>query len=184
MKNFFILSLPRSRTAWLANFLTYENSYCFHEGLLDCESVPWLHRLFEETGKPIRGNSDCGNIIFLDQLRKSFPDAKYVIVERPLGEVVDELHEIGLESFQPEVMEYADSQLKLAKRTLDALTVNFHELDESACRQIWRHCIGTPFDESRWRMLDGLDVQIILAKKLEFYRKKKSNIDSLMGREH
>ena len=184
MKTFFILSLPRSRTAWLANFLTYENAYCFHEGLLESSRVAALSRLFASTGKPIVGNSDCGNVLFVDELRASFPEAKLVIVERPLGEVVDELNDMGLSNFDPETLEYADHQLALAKRTQTALVVKFRDMDENACRHIWHHCIGTPFDENRWRMLDGLDIQIILSKKLEAIRRNGSNLESLMGRAH
>lgn len=184
MKTFFILSLPRSRTAWLSVFLTYENSYCFHEGLVECESVSALPRLFAATGKPVVGNSDCGNILFLDELRETFPDAKFVIVERPLAEVVDELHHMGLNNFDPETIEYAAHELTLARRTLDALLIDYRDLDENVCRHIWQHCIGTPFDESRWRMLDGLDIQIILSKKLAAIRRNGSNLESLLGRAH
>lgn len=184
MKTFFILSLPRSRTAWLANFLTYENSYCFHEGLLEGSNAAALSRLFASTGKPIVGNSDCGNILFMDELRASFPEAKLVIVERPLGEVVDELNDMGLNNYDPKLLERAEDLLSLAKQWLDALVLNFNDLDESACRHIWHHCIGTPFDENRWRMLDGLDIQIILSKKLEAIRRNGANLESLIGRAH
>ena len=184
MKNFFILSLPRSRTAWLANFLTYENSYCFHEGLLSCKNISAMRQLFESTGKPTVGNSDCGNMLFLDELRDDFPEAKFVIIDRPVDEVIDELHEIGLIYFDPKVMELTAQELAVAKRTMDALVVDYRDLDENACRHIWQYCIGTPFDEHRWRMLDGLDIQIILSKKLEAIRENEPNIESLMGRAH
>ena len=38
-RNFFVLGLPRSRTAWLANFLTYDGYFCFHEGIDGCRSI-------------------------------------------------------------------------------------------------------------------------------------------------
>ena len=39
MSNFFVVGLPRSRTAWLANFLTYEDKFCFHEGINGCSTL-------------------------------------------------------------------------------------------------------------------------------------------------
>ena len=37
--NFMILGLPRSRTAWLANFMTYNDFFCMHEGMRGCKTV-------------------------------------------------------------------------------------------------------------------------------------------------
>jgi hypothetical protein len=184
LKTFFILSLPRTRTAWLANFLTYENSYCFHEGFLGCKSVSTLYKRFEATGKPIVGNSDCGNILFIDELRETFPLSKLVIVERPIGEVIDELHEIGMMNCDPEVLELAAQELAFVKRSMNALVVDYKDLDENACRHIWRYCIDTPFDETRWRMLDGMDIQIIPSKKQADIHKNEMSIESLLRRTH
>ena len=43
MKNiFFITGLPRSRTAWLANWFTYGHTFCFHEA---CRKVGKIEEL-------------------------------------------------------------------------------------------------------------------------------------------
>ncbi len=181
MRNFFILSLPRCRTAWLANFLTFENSFCFHEGLLDCDKVSKMKSLFASTGKQIVGNSDCGNILFLDEIIDEFPDAKYVVIKRPLDEVRSELKEIGLPDFDELTLAYSDRMLNEVKKEVDALVLDYHSLDQMACRQIWEHCIGTSFNEPRWRMLDGLDIKIILSKKLEYIKTNSRNIESLIS---
>lgn len=181
MRNFFILSLPRSRTAWLANFLTFENSFCFHEGLLECDKVDKLKSLFASTGKQIVGNSDCGNILFLDELIKAFPDAKYVVIKRPLEEVKKEMRGMGLGDWDGWTLDISEKRMNEVMKDVDALIIDYHDLDEQACKQIWDHCIGTPFNSTRWRMLDGLDIQIILQKKLEYMRSKLGNIQSLMN---
>lgn len=180
MKTFFVLSLPRSRTAWLANLFTYENSYCFHEGLLDVPSPHHLKKLFERTGKPIVGNSDCGNIFFTDELMDMFPDATFVVVKRDVDRVLNELREMG--SFFGEVdhVLHADMLLRQFTRHHDCLTVDFDNLDKKTCARLWRECVGTPFDDRRWEMLDGLDIQIIINKKIEQMREREQNILSMM----
>ena len=176
MKTFFILSLPRSRTAWLANFLTYENSFCFHEGLLHVGTPFQLEPLFQETHKPFVGNSDCGNVFFVDEIRDTFPEAKFVMIERPLGEVLVELRSLGDEWMDEEFVLKAYKHLQIIKHSVPHLAVNYDQLGEENCEAIWKYCIGTPFDRTRWRMLDSIDMQISLKKKLEQIRSAGDNV--------
>lgn len=166
IKTFFILSLPRTRTAWIANFLTYDTSFCFHEALIDVNPVD-LPKLFKSTEKPIVGNSDCGNILFLDEIIETFMDAKLVIVERPIDEVISSLDTLGEKFSERESVYQALDIIEYAKYTYDHLLLDFHKLDNTACRALWDHCIGTPFNEQRWKMLDGLNTEIIPEKKLQ-----------------
>lgn len=180
MKTFFILSLPRSRTAWLSNFLTYENSFCFHEGLMRVGTAYQLEHLFECVNKPIVGNSDCGNLLFMDEIAETFPDASYVLIERPYDEVINSMHAMGPSFTDDRYVQKAARLMESAKRYLDPLIVDYHELNRDACRRIWRHCIGTPFDTLRWQILDGINIQIDPDRKLEELRDGNYRIQNLM----
>lgn len=182
-RTFFILSLPRCRTAWLANFLTYEDSYCFHEGLLNVGQIRDLRGLFERTGKSIVGNSDCGNILFLDQIVNEFPDTRFVMVERETDSVLSELDEMDGFSDVETILRGAEL-LKWAKEVYKPMVVDYWDMGKETCRSIWDYCIGTEFDETRWEMLDGIDMQIIPDKKVKQMIKHRNNIESLMQGVH
>lgn len=174
----FILSLPRSRTAWIATFFCHGDTYAFHEGLIQCASVAGLKTLMESTGRSVVVNSDCGNVLFLDEIRKTFPQAKYIVIERDFEEVTQELADIGLPE-QGEVL-LASHRLEEAKQTLNPLVLSYDRLDRDACQQMCEY-IGIPFDEQRWEMLDGMDIKIIVEKKVDYMQKNAERISALVG---
>ena len=165
MKTFFILSLPRSRSAWLANFLTYENSFCFHEALIDNDPID-LPELFKSTGKEIVGNSDCGNALFLDEILNTFQDTRLVIVHRPIDEVFMSLDKMGPLFSERENVMSAKNKIDVISKTCKHLSVDFHDMSVNVCKSIWGYCIGSEFDSQRWRMLDGISMEIIQEKKI------------------
>lgn len=174
----FILSLPRSRTAWLATFFCYGESYAFHEGLLRCKSPNDLKTLFEATGKDVVVNSDCGNILFLEQIQQLFPNAKYIVVERDYSEVSNELMEIGLPDTG--IVRLSVDLLEQAKRQLNPMVVQYDRLDKETCRAMCDY-IGVSFDELRWEMLDGLDIRIIVDKKVENVKGTELEVSKWLG---
>ena len=82
MKNhFFIFGRPRSRTAWLANFLTYGETFCSHEGMADCSgSLIELERRMAELPARIVGNADTGLIHIAQDVISHFPKAKLIVL--------------------------------------------------------------------------------------------------------
>ena len=83
MKIFLVTGLPRSRTAWLANFFTWGNTVCFHDPLPDFDYdvgqfVSYVRSLPYENV----GISDPGIALHAAFYHLSFPDAKVVIVNR------------------------------------------------------------------------------------------------------
>ena len=174
----FILSLPRSRTAWLATFFCHGDTYAFHEGLIQCSSVSELKDLMEETGKAVVVNSDCGNVLFLDEIRRTFPQAKYIVIERPYEEVAQELENMGVPD-QGEVV-LSMHKLEEAKEILKPLVIQYHALNEEACEAMCEY-IGIPFDKRRWEMLDGMDIKLIWEKKIKYMTDNAVRIATLVG---
>lgn len=85
---FFITGLPRSRTAWFANYLTYGDTMCFHDGYLGCKSIDaFVAKLRAWPGSCV-GSSDPMNAWFQDRLSKEFPDAKWVVISRNQDDVI------------------------------------------------------------------------------------------------
>ena len=163
----------------MANFLSYENSFCFHEGLLQTASPYHLLNLFESTGKEIVGNSDCGNIFFVDEIKEIYPEAVFIHIKRNKQDVLNSLEYMeGFDDFN--TVHMASTLLK----TIDVPTFDYDSLDEQACREIWDLCIGTPFDRQRWEMLDGIDMSIIEEKKMKQIQFFERNVSQLRKEFH
>lgn len=180
MTPFFITGLPRSRTAWMANFLTWGNSFCHHDALrLEC-SVAGLRKQIERCRAWYVGDSDSGLMWFAEDIVKAWPDARWVLIRRPMQEC--------LESYQNYFPRHPYPGIPVLKDA-DALTV-FHEMekistrvtqhvpmgnlsivqadgldDENVMRAMWDWVLpGILFPVERWRMLNTMNVRIISEK--------------------
>lgn len=79
---FFVISYPRSRTAWLTMYLNAMDTFAYHEGWKYASTAKKLRKLFgAQLGPSI--NVDSCNYFFLPEIRKEFPDAKYITIKRP-----------------------------------------------------------------------------------------------------
>ncbi len=146
-------------------------------------SVHGLNKLFSETGKKIVGNSDCGNILYVNLIKRHFDHAKFVIVNRDVEEVIRSLDE--MEGFSDtETVYRAAVTLNEIRDKHDSLQIDYNDFGEEACRRLWDYCIGTPFDKTRWEMLDGIDMNIVPEKKVKQIQENRLNIESLMRGVH
>jgi hypothetical protein len=166
---FFIASLPRSRTAWLANFLTFGDSFCYHEALKYCAAGE-LKKFFEATGSKFVGDSDSGLPFFIDDVMNQFPDGKLVVIERDPAPVVKSLERVFPDTGTDfrEVVSKTQTALERLKTKYHPHVVPFDGLsDRDVCKKLWNYCLpGVPFDERRWKMLDLLTVEIQTDKYL------------------
>lgn len=156
---FFIISLPRSGTAWLANFLTWGDSFCYHEALFGCRHLSDLDKSFSRPGTQVVGNADTSAALLLPALLKRYPKAKFIFVIRHMQEVADSLEAIGLD----------DSSLELVANPIhwgvdnieNKLVVPFDRLFTiHTAIEIWNFIgIKDPFPFRRFVMLSGMRVQ-------------------------
>jgi hypothetical protein len=173
MKNyFFILGLPRTRTSWLANLFTYDNSFCYHEALKYCRSIEEFKLLLEENHEMNVGNSDCSMISYFDEILKYFPDAKYVLIERKPAEVVESLLDFQLMDDYERTelwIEKLNNQIKEIKSNNNILCLKYNELNElGTCKDLWNYLLpDIDFNEKRWHFLDELYVNILIGKSYQ-----------------
>jgi hypothetical protein len=162
MSPFFITGLPRSRTAWLANFMTYGGAYCRHEGLWkEAETITWLG------AGPHRGLADSTLPFAWERLSQSFPTFSLVIVEREPEASFDSL--LGfLDRGELRVnrtllrhrFEGLGRALRVLKHSTPHIAVKFEDLHKlETLHRIWEHCVPFPFDMTRAEMLETLNVQ-------------------------
>jgi hypothetical protein len=156
---FFIVALPRSGTAWLANFLTFGDAFCFHEGLFCCDSLDRHDEVLRGVDQSVVGNADTGAIYVLPALYKRYPGAKYVFVIRDPEEVAISLHNIGLTPTSvPAMIDYLWWGVTYVK---GALIVKYDDLfNQITLRKIWAHVgMPDPFPSRRTELLRQMRVE-------------------------
>lgn len=155
---FIISGLPRSRSAWLSNFLTAQGALCIHEGIARFESpkeaAKW-YKILAET-QPI-GISDSGAVLFQQALQKEIPDARWVIIRRPLAECQESFkREHGLDVCLWDHKRLVDDAIHY----LQPLVVDFEDIDDRA-DTIAEYCIpGWVRDPIRTNLLKTWDIQL------------------------
>jgi len=143
---FFVLGLPRSRTAWLANFLTYDDLFCYHEGINGCHSMDEYKQKIENCG------DSCTGLSLID-FEPYFPDAKKVIIDSNTERAV----EFGKTMFDADLTEL----MAIAKSRLDnmeGLHISLSDINHRL-REIWEYLTDSPFNKKRADQLIKLNIQ-------------------------
>lgn len=170
---FFIVGLPRTRSAWLANFLTWGSAFCLHDGLKECAAPAELKARLEQTLATWPGDADPCLPLFFPEIHQLFPAARYVFVERDAAECEASYGRLVAEwqgeadtaaAFARLVPALAAMRQALSRQ--HCLTVKFADLDrEDVGRSIWEFCLpALPFHPGRWRMLHQMNVQVLPRK--------------------
>jgi len=154
--NFFVVGLPRSRTAWMANFLTYDGHYCYHEAINGCNS---MDEYKEKLGNFI---GDSSTALMVMDIEKNFPDAKIVKIVGNLEQSIASSKKIF-----PEVdenwIQFLDDQLhdmKAMSNDGSCLTVNINMLDK-CLPWIWTFLFGTAVDHERLDTLLKFRIELL-----------------------
>ena len=165
---FFIAGLPRSRTAWLANWFTSESSYCIHDAWRYCTTPQEIREQMPE-GCTWAGTSDSLNGPRYEQLVKEFGhEVPFAVVERdPMAAsyAVFDLFDghVPLHKIFDEMRVLTEAHAALPKTVV---RIPFDALDDAkTLRELEQHLTpGRIFDERRWDLLDRLRVEVVVAK--------------------
>src|SRR6266576_3528189 len=149
----FVTGLPRSGSAWVSNYLSYGDSMFLHDAWNNNTPTD-LKAKFEISEVKMAGVSDPGNVLLLDQIDKEFPEAKWVIITRPVQEVIK-----ACEKIQFPFTDFTKHLDKLMK-TREVLKVPFKQLFDRA-DEIGRF-ISPDWNSPAWRKheLKKLNVQV------------------------
>ena len=163
MTNFFITGLPRSRTAWMATFIsTHPHVHCYHEGLKGCHSkeafmnrmrpVP-LDEIEQGRDDLLVGNSDSG--LPLTNFQDMFPGAPIVVIWRDFDEVAAAVTKL-FGSMTPAMREILDRTI-VGMGKLVGLHVDYNQLDARMV-DICHH-IGIEYDMKQHQFLRQFNIQ-------------------------
>lgn len=165
MSQFLVFGRPRSRTAWVANFLTHTpHSFCHHEAMADSiNPIELLGRLRQGDAEAI-GNSDTGMIHTPREILRFFPDARLVMLT---GAALSWKRFAAEKGINPQIVQKVDEDYRDTKELLTgrAYFVDVHRLmrDENVAASLWSHATGcwTTFNVKRYRMLRDLNIQVM-----------------------
>jgi len=149
MNNFLVLGLPRSRTAWLSNFLTYGDVTCTHEGLNGCNTLQEYKEKFTNRS----GDSNTGLALF--DFEEQFLDFKTIIIDN----TIDASVKFAKEHYGADVA-YTMNTLKDRLSSLDGLHVQYNDINNQL-QEIWDYVSNDQFNEKRATSLINFDIQIM-----------------------
>ena len=163
---FFIASLPRTRTHWLAQYFNgMPGVTCYHELLNGLHTKQAFYDAMEAPGEI--GNSDSG--LFLTDFQERWPDAPTLIVERPVEDVYSSLCAYFEQQGHPRPSMQFLMQQKRIVDSLKGLRIQYSELDKrlSDIHQYF----GIPFDEVYAKRMAKINLQIpVLTTDIDSYK--------------
>lgn len=182
MSPFIVLAIPRSRTAWLAHFLSYRDCFCHHEAALQMRTVEDVKVLFSA---PRTGASEPAASYGWRVLKHYFPDLKTVVVRRPYEDVVAAMLRVdteGVGTYDPaklaHVMRRGARELDRIAAEPGVLSVDYADLErEDVCAAIFEHCLPYKFDREWWEKLRHVNIQVNVASVLRYYHENKGAVD-------
>jgi hypothetical protein len=158
VRTFFIFAQPRSRTAWFANFLTYGESYCFHEVLRNVTDLSEVSRQrFGRRLERMVGAAGPDIPLFADELHAMFPRSKFIVIDRADDECRASLARLGVENDRS--LELTRTAIEHIKAAYNPLVIRHSEPLLGQCRKICQY-LGVRLDFGRFKLLDNLQVEI------------------------
>jgi GNAT superfamily N-acetyltransferase len=177
---FVILSLPRSRSRWLASFLSYGDWQCGHDEICHCRSLDdvksWL-------AQPCTGTVETAGAVFWRLLLQYRPDVRVVTIRRPVDEVLHSLRATGVvfdDTLAP-LMHRLDRKLdQVEKRVPGVRSFAFADLkSEACCAELFEHCLPYPHDNDWWQRLDRLNLQINLGHMMRYFHAHRPQLEKV-----
>jgi hypothetical protein len=140
---FAILGTPRSRTAWFAKFLSYEQSICEHEPSRNWSSVEDITRYFI----PDVGASDSMLTLRWRDILK-VPNIKVIVIKRPVEDVICSARKAGLGLGYFNILRISASIAEIAREQQDIPIVAYKDLTAEVCANIFSYILEKtcPFD--------------------------------------
>ena len=169
-QGFLVYALPRSRTAWLAHFLSYRGWHSGHDELRQMRSLADCRRWFSQ---PMTGSVETAAAPWWRLVHKWYPELRTVVIRRPVDEVLESFRRLGVPgdlSVHRAALCAADRKLvQIAHRVPNALAVTFEDLKgEAGCKQVFEHALGLPHDHGWWNALAPVNVQIAFLPLLRY----------------
>ncbi len=154
---FVVLSLPRSRSAWLAHYLSAGGEHQIGHNLsLDCASIAE----FETKLERVEGTVETGAVLGWRLLRQRLPETKLVTLHRPTIEIVASFARFGMAVDRNE-LEIRASMLEACSRAPGVDSIWWSDLSDPNCAKwIFELLLGCSWSPEWFASVVGLNIQI------------------------
>ena len=159
---FIVLSLPRSRSAWMRHFLSYGGNLVGHDISTRCSSVAQ----FKTELSKLSGTCETGAVLGWRLIREELPAARLVVVKRDPTEVYTSLLKFGIMADMTDLM-HKWELLGLVAELPGVLSVEYRDLTSAAaCQAIFERCLDLPFDWQWAEELHRTNIQVNMSLRL------------------
>lgn len=179
---FIVYGLPRSRTAWMANFLTYGGWQCGHDEATYMREVADIGRYFQRPriGAVEPGGAGPGWSI----VSAIVPDIRMAVVRRPVADVVESTRRLSRDVIKwdverlTRVFTYMARMLDQIAKVPGTLVLDYDDLEtEAGCQALFEHCLPFRFDRSWWQSVAQQNIQVDMAELFRYRTGHRSRID-------
>lgn len=168
MHSFVVFALPRSRTAWLSQFLTYGEWACGHDAVRHLRTMDDVRSWFSQ---PATGTVETAAAPWWRFLKDR--DVRVVTVRRPVEECVASLMRLPVafdEMALRGVLTKLDRKLDQIEARLPCLSVRFADLaDEHKCGEVFEYCLPYAHDGDWWMACAARNVQVNMVVLMRYY---------------
>jgi hypothetical protein len=178
---FVVFSLPRSRSAWLSHYLSYDLARPIgHDILIECDTPDDFFNSFR---LGMIGTVETGGIEAAELIQKAMSQVKFLVILRPLSEVKASLAKFGIVAPSGQLEQRQKLLFSLAYQGIP--TVEFRDLaNPSIARFIFEYCLERPYDPI-WRdACEMTNIQIDMAKRVSRLQFRAAAIAKLKALAH
>jgi hypothetical protein len=137
--------------------------------------------------QPCIGTAETAGASWWRLLNRFAPDARVLVVRRPVDEVVNSLMNIPGVSFDQDLLGATMRQLdrkldQVEARVPNTLSVAFEGLDdEKTCAAAFEHCLGIPHDPAHWRRLAEENIQCDMPALMRYAEAYRPAMDKMVS---
>lgn len=177
---FLIAALPRSRTTWLAHYLSYPlarpRMYVGHDIMTGCDSVEMFLNSYRNG---MWGTVETGGAELIHVVQQEMPECKIVLIRRPLVEVYRSLLDKGFTSDLSKLAEY-DQLLDSFAVDPRIVSVPYELLSEMFIgKWLFEYLLEIEFDFEWWSSLIQTNIQIDLREVMIYMNDYSKNLTKL-----
>jgi hypothetical protein len=166
-KKFFVIGLPRSRTAWLSEFLSTPSCKVGHDVCCNFSSVTDL------LNSDYDGFCDTGLGLIHDKLI-----GKIVVVVRNYDDCLKSLLSIGI----PETNSMRKLGYSINAAKLLYPSVSYDDLNnESTCQWLFEYLTEEVFDVAMWKSMKSVNIQVNVESEFARFKENANNLKSMFG---
>jgi hypothetical protein len=153
----------------MARYLSYGEWSCGHEEARHMRNLDdvraWL-------SQPCTGTAETSIAPWWRLLQKFAPDARVLVVRRPVGEILESLSRVC--SFDAPTMvaglRRLDAKLdQIEARLSNVLSVRYADLsNEETCQKVFEHCLPYKHVHGWWALLDEANIQVSMGSLIRY----------------